>query len=81
MGWDLRSRGEAESRSEGSEAEVWAELLTLGVASQLLAEAVLLQVEDALLLLLQPAEAASPEHRVLIHQLLHPLLRLVGVAF
>lgn len=55
--------------------------LGLGLASQLLAKALLLQVEDALLLLLQPAEAPSPEHRVLIHQLLDSHLRLVGAVF
>lgn len=60
----------------GGVAGAWPLTLVVGVAPQLLAEAALLEAEEALLLLLQPAQTSSPEHRVLLHQLLHALLGL-----
>lgn len=45
--------------------------LVLVLAPQLLGDVLLLQVLDALLFLLQPAEAPSPEGRVLLHEALN----------
>lgn len=50
----------------------------LVLSSQLLGNVLLLQVQDALLFLFQPAETPSPECRVLLHQLLDSDLRLQG---
>lgn len=50
----------------------------LALSSEFLGDVLLLQVHDALLFLLEPAEAPSPESWVLLHQLLDPDLRLDG---
>lgn len=50
----------------------------LALSSQFLGDVLLLQIQDALLFLLEPAEAPSPEGRVLLHQLLDSDLRLEG---
>lgn len=45
------------------------------LSSEFLGDVLLLQVQDSLLFLFQPAEASSPERRVLVHQPLNPDLR------
>lgn len=57
---------------------VLARALVLVLVPQLLGDVLLLQVEQPLLFLLQPAEAPSPERRVLVHQTLHSQLWLLG---
>lgn len=52
-------------------------VLVLVLSSELLGDVLLLQVQDSLLLLFQPAEASSPERRVLVHQFLDSDLRLL----
>lgn len=47
----------------------------LVLSSELFGDVLFLQVLDPLLFLLQPAEAASPERRVLVHQTLNSDLR------
>lgn len=54
------------------------QVLVLVLSSQLLGNVLLLQVQDALLFLFQPAETPSPECRILLHQLLDSDLRLQG---
>lgn len=50
----------------------------LALSSEFLRDVLLLQVQDALLFLLQPAEAPSPKSRILLHQFLDSDLRLEG---
>lgn len=69
---------EAAHASCGEPCQVLTRVLVLIQASELLSDVLLLQVEEALLLLLQPAEAPPPEGRVLVHQTPHLHLRLVG---
>lgn len=61
-----------------SEREVKPLTLVLVLSSELLGDVLLLQVQDSLLLLFQPAEASSPERRVLVHQFLDSDLWLLG---
>lgn len=61
---------------------VWAGLAWAGptwvLSPQLLGDVLLLQIQDPLLFLLQPAEAPPPERRVLLHQPLYSHLGGVG---
>lgn len=62
----------------GQEMKPLTVVLVLVLSSQLLGNVLLLQVQDALLFLFEPAETSSPKCRVLLHQLLDSDLWLQG---